>query len=177
MRRDCRGPRLAIGSRSIGWFRAWWTRCRMGRAILPRCRCFWPAACPEVMLELRAHGLLDVKVKTVSGETLDTCLDWWQRKPAPGASCGAGCKELDGIDPEDVIMSPDRARSRGLTSAVCFPIGNLAPEGSVVKSTAIDPSLVGEDQVFRHVGPGAGLRDRRQRRSEPSRRAKLSRAM
>ena len=50
-------------------------------------------------------------------------------------------------------MSPDRARSRGLTSAVCFPIGNLAPEGSVVKSTAIDPSLVGEDQVFRHAGP------------------------
>ena len=50
-------------------------------------------------------------------------------------------------------MPPDRARSRGLTSAVCFPMGNLAPEGSVIKSTAIDPSLVGEDNVYRHVGP------------------------
>jgi dihydroxyacid dehydratase/phosphogluconate dehydratase len=61
--------------------------------------------------------------------------------------------EQDGIDPDDVIMPPDRARSRGLTSTVCFPMGNLAPEGSVIKSTAIDPSLVGEDQVYRHVGP------------------------
>ncbi len=113
---------------------------------------FLAGGVPEVMLELRKHGLLDVKVKTVSGETLDTCLDWWSESPRR-AELRRRLEELDGIDPEDVIMSPDRARSRGLTSAVCFPIGNLAPEGSVVKSTAIDPSLVGEDQVFRHVGP------------------------
>jgi len=113
---------------------------------------FLAGGVPEVMLELRKHGLLDVKVKTVSGETLDTCLDWWSESPRR-ADLRRRLKELDGIDPEDVIMSPDRARSRGLTSAVCFPIGNLAPEGSVVKSTAIDPSLVDEDQVFRHVGP------------------------
>jgi len=50
-------------------------------------------------------------------------------------------------------MTPDRARSRGLTATVCFPIGNLAPEGAVIKSTAIDPSLIGEDHVFRHRGP------------------------
>jgi dihydroxyacid dehydratase/phosphogluconate dehydratase len=62
-------------------------------------------------------------------------------------------QELDGIDPDDVIMSRDRARERGLTSTVCFPIGNLAPEGSVIKSTAIDPSLVDADQIFRHRGP------------------------
>ena len=61
--------------------------------------------------------------------------------------------ELDGIDPDDVILSPDRARQRGLTPTVCFPIGNLAPEGCVVKSTSIDASLIGEDGVFRHVGP------------------------
>jgi putative YjhG/YagF family dehydratase len=113
---------------------------------------FLAGGVPEVMLELRAHGLLDVKVKTVSGETLDTCLDWWRESPRR-AALRRRLQEQDGIDPEDVVMSPDRARSRGLTSAVCFPIGNLAPEGSVVKSTAIDPSLVGEDQVFRHVGP------------------------
>ncbi|MEO6982425.1 MAG: dihydroxy-acid dehydratase, partial [Edaphobacter sp.] len=59
----------------------------------------------------------------------------------------------DGIDPDDVIMGPDRARSRGLTSTVCFPVGNLAPEGSVIKSTAIDPTLIDSDGTYRHLGP------------------------
>jgi putative YjhG/YagF family dehydratase len=113
---------------------------------------FLAGGVPEVMLELRKHGLLDEKVKTVSGETLGACLDWWRDSPRR-AELRRVLKERDGIDPQDVIMSPDRARSRGLTSAVCFPIGNLAPEGSVVKSTAIDPSIVGKDNVFRHIGP------------------------
>ncbi len=113
---------------------------------------FLAGGVPEVMLELRAAGLLDTKVKTVSGETLGACLDWWRESPRR-AALRRTLLERDRIDPQDVIMSPDRARSRGLTSAVCFPVGNLAPEGSVVKSTAIDPSLVGEDQVYRHVGP------------------------
>ena len=113
---------------------------------------FLAGGVPEVMLELRKHGFLDEKVKTVSGETLGACLDWW-RDSRRRAELRRVLKERDGIDPEDVIMSPDRARSRGLTSAVCFPIGNLAPEGSVVKSTSINPSLVGEDNVYRHVGP------------------------
>jgi putative YjhG/YagF family dehydratase len=113
---------------------------------------FLAGGVPEVMLELRKHGFLDEKVKTVSGETLGACLDWWRDSPRR-AELRRVLKERDGIDPEDVIMSPDRARSRGLTSAVCFPIGNLAPEGSVVKSTSIDPSLVGEDNAYRHVGP------------------------
>ncbi len=59
---------------------------------------------------------------------------------------------MDGIDPDDVIMPPDRAQARGLTSTVTFPEGNLAPEGAVIKSTALDPSVVGEDGVFRHAG-------------------------
>ena len=50
-------------------------------------------------------------------------------------------------------MSPDSARARGLTSTVVFPIGNIAPEGSVIKATAIDPSVVGADGVYRHRGP------------------------
>jgi xylonate dehydratase len=60
---------------------------------------------------------------------------------------------LDGVDADDVILSPDRARSRGLTPTVCFPVGNLAPEGSVIKSTSIDPSLIDEKNIYRHVGP------------------------
>ena len=59
----------------------------------------------------------------------------------------------DGVDPDDVIMSPERARGRGLTSTVTFPQGNLAPEGAVVKSTAIDPSVVDPDGVYRKLGP------------------------
>jgi putative YjhG/YagF family dehydratase len=113
---------------------------------------FLAGGVPEVMLHLRHARLIDTKVKTVSGETLDTCLDWWEQSPRR-RELRRVLRERDGIDPDDVIMSPDRAHSRGLTSAVCFPIGNLAPEGSVVKSTSIDPSLVGDDQVFRHVGP------------------------
>jgi dihydroxyacid dehydratase/phosphogluconate dehydratase len=62
-------------------------------------------------------------------------------------------QELDGIDADDVILSPDAARSRGLTSTICFPHGNLAPEGSVVKSTSIDPSVVDADGVYRLRGP------------------------
>src|ERR1019366_8727209 len=42
---------------------------------------------------------------------------------------------------------------RGLTSTVTFPGGNLAPEGAVIKSTAIDPVIVDEDGVFRATGP------------------------
>jgi putative YjhG/YagF family dehydratase len=113
---------------------------------------FLAGGVPEVMLHLRRARLIDTRVKTVSGETLDTCLDWWEQSERR-RELRRVLQERDGIDPDDVIMSPDRAHSRGLTSAVCFPIGNLAPEGSVVKSTSIDPSLVGPDQVFRHVGP------------------------
>jgi xylonate dehydratase len=50
-------------------------------------------------------------------------------------------------------MSPDSARARGLTPTVCFPVGNLAPGGSVIKSTSIDPSLVDADGVYRKRGP------------------------
>src|SRR6185503_2564849 len=46
----------------------------------------------------------------------------------------------------------------GLTSTVTFPLGNLAPEGSVIKSTAIDPSVVDADGVYRKVGPARVFR-------------------
>src|SRR5262249_35729231 len=49
--------------------------------------------------------------------------------------------------------SPARARENGLTNSVTFPRGNLAPEGSVIKSTAIDPSVVDADGVYRKTGP------------------------
>jgi putative YjhG/YagF family dehydratase len=113
---------------------------------------FLAGGVPEVMLHLRDAGLLDTRVSTVTGESLDASLDWWRESPRRRA-LHAELQRQDGIDPADVIMSPDRARSRGLTSTICFPAGNLAPEGSVIKSTAIDPSLIDENNVYRHTGP------------------------
>jgi dihydroxyacid dehydratase/phosphogluconate dehydratase len=34
-----------------------------------------------------------------------------------------------------------------------FPAGNIAPDGSVIKSTAIDPSLINENGIYLHKGP------------------------
>jgi xylonate dehydratase len=113
---------------------------------------FLAGGVPEVMLELRSAGLLDGSVTTVSGESLDTCLDWW-KESRRRRELRRELHERDGIDPGDVIMPPARARSHGLTSTVCFPVGNLAPDGSVIKSTAIDPSLVDENNIYRHLGP------------------------
>ena len=112
---------------------------------------FLAGGVPEVMLHLRRAGLIDTSVKTVTGEKLDACLDWWQDSPRRH-ELRATLKKLDGIDPDDVIMSPDRAKSSGLTSTVCFPVGNLAPDGSVIKSTAIDPTVVDADGVYRKRG-------------------------
>ena len=113
---------------------------------------FLAGGVPEVMLALRAAGLLEGSVRTVSGETLDASLDWWQQSERRRVLRSA-LQQQDGIDADDVIMSPDRARSRGLASTICFPVGNLAPEGAVIKSTAIDASLVDEENVYRHRGP------------------------
>ena len=113
---------------------------------------FLAGAVPEVMLHLRSAGLLDTSVLTVTGETLDHNLDWWQQSERRTVLSDR-LRTLDGIAADDVIMPPDKARSRGLTPTICFPVGNLAPEGSVIKSTSIDPSLINADNTFRHVGP------------------------
>ena len=117
----------------------------------PTVRVFLAGGVPEVMLHLRRLGLLDVGVLTATGEPLDHVLDWWEQSQRRNR-LRARLAEADGVDPDDVIMSPERAAERGLTSTTTFPTGNLAPEGAVVKSTAIDPSMVDTDGVYRKVG-------------------------
>ncbi|MGL6095468.1 MAG: YjhG/YagF family D-xylonate dehydratase, partial [Fimbriiglobus sp.] len=118
----------------------------------PTIRVFLAGGVPEVMLHLRELGLLELDAMTAAGEPLGAVLDWW-------ATCErrTRLRELlrtrDGIDPDTVIMSPDVARNRGLTSTITFPCGNLCPDGSVIKSTAIDPSVVDADGVYRKTGP------------------------
>ncbi|HEY1342124.1 MAG TPA: YjhG/YagF family D-xylonate dehydratase [Bryobacteraceae bacterium] len=118
----------------------------------PTVQVFLAGGVPEAMLHLRRAGLLDTRVLTASGETLDTVLDWWDRSERRQALRRV-LREREGVDPDDVIMGPDEARKRGITSTVTFPKGNLAPGGSVIKSTAIDPSVVGADGVYRMRGP------------------------
>jgi putative YjhG/YagF family dehydratase len=118
----------------------------------PTVRVFLAGGVPEVMLHLRRLKLLDGDCLTVSGESLDRALDWWERSQRR-RQLREVLQQKDGIDPDTVIMSPEQASQRGLTSTVTFPRGNLAPEGSVIKSTAIDPSVVDADGVYRKIGP------------------------
>ena len=115
---------------------------------------------PEVMLHLRRAGLLNGGVLTATGDTLDTTLDWWEsseRRRAARARLAAA----SAVDPDQVIMAPDAARRAGLTSTVVFPRGNLAPHGSVIKATAIDPSVIDAGGVYRHRGPARVFTDER----------------
>lgn len=118
----------------------------------PTVRAYLAGGVPEVMLHLRAMGLLELDARTISGESLGRTLDWWQRSDRRRR-----LREIlfrkDGVDPDDVIMPPQRARDHGLTGTISICQGNLAPQGSVIKSTAIDPSLVDADGVYRKTGP------------------------
>ncbi|HEX3358739.1 MAG TPA: YjhG/YagF family D-xylonate dehydratase, partial [Tepidisphaeraceae bacterium] len=117
----------------------------------PTVRVFLAGGVPEVMLHLRELNLLHEDCFTVAGQPWGKLLDWW--KTSDRRHRLRDRLHADGIDPDTVIMSPKLAAERGLTSTVTFPGGNLAPQGSVIKSTAIDPSVVGPDNVFRMTGP------------------------
>ncbi|MCW8130334.1 MAG: YjhG/YagF family D-xylonate dehydratase [Planctomycetota bacterium] len=118
----------------------------------PTVRVFLAGGVPEVMLHLRALGLLELEALTAGGETLGDALNRWERS-ARRAKLRERLREADGVDPDDVILPPARAKAQGLTSTVAFLRGNLAPEGSIVKSTAIDVSVVDADGVYRKTGP------------------------
>ncbi len=118
----------------------------------PTVRVFLAGGVPEVMLHLRDLGLLRLGALTVHGRSWGEMLDRWQSSERRHR-LRAHLLASDGIDADDVIMAPAQARRRGLTSTVTFPRGNLAPEGSVVKSTAIDRSVLDADGVYRKTGP------------------------
>ena len=113
---------------------------------------FLAGGVPEVMLHLRDLGLLHLEARTVNGNTLGECLEIWEHSQRRRI-LRQRLEALDGVHPDEVIMSPTQARQRGLTSTITFLTGNLAPQGAVIKSTAIDPSVVDADGVYRKTGP------------------------
>lgn len=117
----------------------------------PTIRVFLAGGVPEVMLHLRRLGLIDESVLTVTGRTLGENLDWWETSQRR-ADMRRRLQEADGIDPDSVIMSPEEAKRQGMASTMTFPTGNLCPEGAVIKSAAIDPSVLDSEGVYRHTG-------------------------
>jgi putative YjhG/YagF family dehydratase len=118
----------------------------------PTVRVFLAGGVPEVMLYLRRLGLLDVSVLTVTGKTLGENLDWWE-KSERRSRFREILRQQDGVDPDEVVFSPERAKERGLTTTLVFPRGNLAPDGSVVKTAAMDRSLFDSAGIYLKEGP------------------------
>ena len=118
----------------------------------PTIQVFLAGGVPEVMLHLRRLGLLDTTVLTATGEPLDRVLDWWEHSERR-ARVREVLRDRDGVQPDDVIADAESARRRGFTSTVCFPRGNIAPDGAVIKCTALDPSVVDDDGIYRKTGP------------------------
>ena len=123
-----------------------------GPAGHPTVRVFLAGGVPEVMLQLRSQNLLDLSVLTATGITLEQSLEEWESSERR-TRFRSLLQELDGVNPEEVIYTPESATRRGLTSTMTFCRGNLAPEGSVVKSTSIDPTVIDRDGVYRKTGP------------------------
>ncbi|WP_343224798.1 YjhG/YagF family D-xylonate dehydratase [Pelagicoccus sp. SDUM812005] len=117
----------------------------------PTVQVFMAGGVPEVMLHLREMGLLHLDALTVTGQTLGQNLDWWERSELRSAT-KQRLSELDKVDPDAVIFGPDKARAAGYSSALVFPTGNIAPDGSVIKATAIDPSLIDPHNRYLHTG-------------------------
>ena len=118
----------------------------------PTVRVFLAGGVPEVMLHLRRLQLLDTTVLTVAGKTLNDVLDEWEHSERR-LRFREILQQQDNVHPDDVIISPEIARQKKLTTTVIFPTGNIAPEGSVIKSAALDPSLIDIDNTFKKTGP------------------------
>ncbi len=118
----------------------------------PTVRLFLAGGVPEIMWHLRELGIARCDAKTVSGLTWHEILDGWE-KSERRIALRELLRQRDSVDPDQVIIPPNKAKQMGLTSTVCFPQGNICPDGSVIKSTAIDPTVIDPDGVYRKTGP------------------------
>ncbi len=118
----------------------------------PTVRVFLAGGVPEVMLHLRELGLLDLSVRTVSGQRLESVLTAWESGERRRRFRDL-LFEKDGVNPDEVILRPAAAAAAGMGSTVTFLTGNVCPEGAIIKSAAIDPQVVDADRVYRFEGP------------------------
>ncbi len=113
---------------------------------------FLAGGVPELMIQLRALDLLELDAITCTGESLGKNLAAWE-----SSERRKRFREIlwqqDQVNPDDVIHTREQATAKGMTSTLSFPLGNLAPEGSVIKSTSIDPSVLDENGVYTLIGP------------------------
>ena len=123
-----------------------------GPQFHPTVRLFMAGGVPEVMWHLREANAIHGDAKTISGATWNEILDRWHTSERR-RFLRQQLAEIDGIDPDSVILPPKRAREVGMTSTVCFPTGNICPEGSVIKATSIDPSCLDANGVYHRIGP------------------------
>lgn len=124
----------------------------IGPVMYPTSMVFMAGGVPEAMLKLRKLNLLHEDVMTVTGHTLGENLDWWENSERR-EGVREHLRQVDNIDPDEIIMTPEKAALKGMASTVTFPMGNIAPEGSVVKSAAIDPSVIDNKGMFCHTAP------------------------
>lgn len=118
----------------------------------PTVRLFLAGGVPEIMWHLREMGIARCNARSVTGLTWNEILDDWSKSDRRKA-LREMLRERDGVDPDQVIIPPSKAKQMGLTSTVCFPKGNICPDGSVIKSTAIDPTVIDPDGIYRKSGP------------------------
>lgn len=128
-----------------------------GPVMHPTVRVYLAGGVPEAMLHLRAHGLLRLEARVVEGTTLGERLAAWEVSERRGRFRAILAER--GFDPDEVIFAPERAAAAGMTGTVAFPVGNLAPERSVVKATAIDRRSLDSDGVYRFTGPARVFTD------------------
>ncbi|MEO1992494.1 MAG: dihydroxy-acid dehydratase, partial [Pirellulales bacterium] len=118
----------------------------------PTVRVFLAGGVPEVMIHLEELGLLDTSVTTVLGVTLAEQLDVW-RTSHRRQQFRKILWARDSVDAEEVIMTPEQAKKRGMCGTTAFLRGTLAPEGAVVKAAAISTDRIDAHGIYEHTGP------------------------
>lgn len=118
----------------------------------PTVRVFLAGGVPEVMLHLRDLGLLELDALSANGEALGEILAAWEHSERR-ARFKEQLLEQDGIHADEVIFSATRSKALGLGATVSFLTGNLAPDGAIVKSTSIDPTVLKQDGSYEKEGP------------------------
>ena len=185
-RRPAAARRSRTGTTSTARSRGWSTSCPTARVYHPTVRVFLAGGVPEVMLHLRGLGLLDEPCLTVTGRAARPGARLVGASPSAGRGSASGCVAQDGVDPDDVIMSPARAREPRADQHRHLPARQPRPRGlgdqehgdrpdawstptaSIARPARRASSRRERDADRRHQGPGAGP-DEAGRRPRPDR--------